>query len=89
MEIIDLLFKIVSKFVPVNQSALMGLEAEAKDWRVKLEGKDAELDWIGKIYKRIHKPWPVRLLIAILYIPIVNSFVNVTPPVQNPDVEYN
>jgi cytochrome c-type biogenesis protein CcmH/NrfG len=75
MELLELLFSLIEQFVPIKESSRMQLESEAKDWRLSLE-KPETTDAIGKLYKAVHKPWIVRLLLAVIYVPLVNYFVS-------------
>jgi hypothetical protein len=72
MEIFDLIFRLIQKFVPIERDALMQLQNDAKDWRIEIAREDHE-SWFGNMYKKIHKSWMVRGLIALMYIPLVNS----------------
>jgi hypothetical protein len=74
MELIDLIFGVIEKFAPISQEQLRDLQIEAKEWRLSIHEKKKNGDKdnkIGDIYLNIHKSWFVRLMIAVLFIPIV------------------
>lgn len=74
MEILDLIFSLVQSLVPIPESKYRSLYGEALEWRAKIENRQKDnpqdLTGIDKVYLKVHKPWGVRLLIAMLYIPV-------------------
>ncbi|MBP7278924.1 MAG: hypothetical protein KBA11_05900 [Sedimentibacter sp.] len=88
MEILDLLFALVQSLVPIPESKYRSLYGEALEWRAKIEAKSKdnfeELTSIDKVYLKVHKPWGVRLLIAIFYIPIFR-WLNAPPEPDRDD----
>ena len=71
MELIDLLFAIIEKFVPINPPALASMRNEAKDWRADISRAENAEKPINKFYLKVNEPWGFRLLYAVAYLPIV------------------
>lgn len=68
MDLIELIFKLIMVHVPMNQEDFARLYNEAKDWKmdVSIESENK----IKAMYAKIHKPWLVRLIMAVAYIPL-------------------
>ena len=68
MTILQLIFLLVEKFVPIPPATLAGLKSEGQRWEFELEQKETNL---SRIYKKINGPWYMRLLWAVLYMPML------------------
>ncbi|MCF8298622.1 MAG: hypothetical protein K9J13_13830 [Saprospiraceae bacterium] len=71
MYLIDLIFELVGKWVPIDQNKYKQLYQEANTWQSLGEDKP-----IKRLYDKIHKPWGVRLLIAVMYIPLTKWIIS-------------
>lgn len=83
MELIDLLFAIIEKFVPINPPALASMRNEAKDWRANISREEMKDKPINKMYLKLNEPWGFRLLFAVLYLPIVKWLTSSQAPDQD------
>jgi hypothetical protein len=80
MELIDLLFAIIEKFVPINPPSLAAMRNEAKDWRASMSRPENSGKKINEIYLKFNEPWGYRLLWAVLYLPIVKWLASTSEP---------
>ena len=71
MSLLDLIFLLVHKFVPIPDSNLAMLEKDGRAWELDLETKENAL---AKLYKRFNGEWYFRLLWAVLYLPLQRFF---------------
>lgn len=81
MRLIQLIFEIYKKFVPIAPTELSQLHREAEGWETKAmyipkEGEGDERTGIMKLYCKVHEGWFARMVIAGLYLPLVNYFLN-------------
>jgi hypothetical protein len=76
MKLLDLIFAIVSKFVPINPSSLAQLESEGRQWEASLEREDNKGKMIATWYIKLNKEWYMRLLWAVLFVPITQYLRN-------------
>jgi hypothetical protein len=82
MDIIELIFKLVKKFVPISMEEYQRLYNEADEWRSKLNPKSKNK--LEKMYCKYMNLWYVRLGIAISYIPFVKAIMDMQRP---PEIE--
>tara|TARA_B110000902_G_scaffold245806_1_gene300257 strand:- start:3106 stop:3378 length:273 start_codon:yes stop_codon:yes gene_type:complete len=78
MDLIELIFKLVKKFVPISMEEYQRLYNEADDWKSKLNPKSKNK--VEQIYCKYMNLWYVRLTIAIAYIPAVKSIMDMQRP---------
>lgn len=78
MDIIELIFKLLKKFVPISLEEYQRLYNEADDWRSKLN-PDSEKQ-LERAYCKYMNLWYVRLGLAVLYIPAVKWIMEMQRP---------
>lgn len=72
MELMDLIFAIVSKFTPIDPNKLAMLQSKALKWRADIQEDVIEKEKpINKFYLKINEPWWMQLIFAASYVPIV------------------
>jgi hypothetical protein len=81
MDLIELIFKLVRKFVPISMEDYQRMYTEADDWRSKLNPDSSNK--VEKLYTDQMNKWFVRLFIAVMYIPLVKWIMDI----QRPDDE--
>lgn len=81
MDLIELIFKLVRKFVPISMEDYQRMYTEADDWRSKLNPDSNNK--VEKLYTEQMNKWYVRLTISVLYIPMVKWIMDI----QRPDEE--
>ncbi|MHB8131657.1 MAG: hypothetical protein ACYDEX_21975, partial [Mobilitalea sp.] len=70
MKLLELIFAIVSKFVPINPASLAQLESDGRQWELGLEKGEESSNFFAKMYMKVNKEWYWRLLWAVLYVPL-------------------
>jgi len=75
MDLIELIFKLVRKFVPISMEDYQRLYNEADDWRSKLNPDSSNT--AEKIYVKYMNFWYVRLALAVAYIPMVKYVIDI------------
>ena len=70
MELLELIFALVSKLVPINPAALGKMESEGRQWRAGLEDEKNKNSMVAKYYIMLNSEWYWRLLWAVIYIPV-------------------
>ena len=83
MDLIELIFKLVKKFVPISLEEYQRLYNEADDWKSKLN-PDSDKP-IEKMYCKYMNLWYVRLAIAVSYIPFVKMIMDMQRPTEIED----
>ena len=71
MKLIDLIFALVARFVPMSPDDLRNLNGEANQWEQNIadEGGSA----LEKMYVKVNDPWYYRLSFAVSYIFLVKE----------------
>ena len=85
MDIIELIFKLVKKFVPISLEEYQRLYNEADDWRGKLNPDSDKA--VERAYCKYMNLWYVRLGLAVLYIPAVKWVMDLQRPQEIEQVE--
>lgn len=80
MDLIELIFKLVKKFVPISLEEYQRLYNEADDWKSKLN-PDSEKP-VERMYTKYMNLWYVRLAIAVSYIPMVKIIMDMQRPTE-------
>jgi hypothetical protein len=80
MDIIELIFKLLKKFVPISLEEYQRLYNEADDWRSKLN-PDSDKK-IEQLYCKYMNLWYVRLGLAVMYIPAVKWIMDLQKPTE-------
>lgn len=81
MGIIELIFALIEKFVPVSPVKLTGLRRDADKWESDLIGKEEEKqNAVEKQYVKYSKMWWFQLLLAVLYIPLFKWLAELMNP---------
>ena len=75
MDLIELIFKLVRKFVPISMEDYQRLYNEADDWRSKLN-PDSD-NGAERMYVKYMNLWYVRLALAVSYIPLVKYVIDI------------
>lgn len=84
MELLDLLFALIERFVPVDKGQFVTMRNKAQAWRgLAQDGKGGT---IGEWYMKIHEFWLVQMIITLSYMPLVNYIQARQTPVYD-DVE--
>ena len=78
MDLIELIFKLVKKFVPISMEEYQRLYNEADDWKSKLNPKSKNK--FEQTYCKYMNLWYVRLGLAIAYIPSVKAIMDMQRP---------
>ena len=85
MDLIELIFKLVRKFVPISLEDYQRMYTEADNWRSKLN-PDSE-NKIEKLYTDNMNKWYVRLFIAVMYIPLIKWIMDMQTPDSDSETE--
>ena len=87
MDFIELIFKLVRKFVPISMDDYQRLYNEADDWRSKLNPDSS--NQVEKAYVKYTNLWYVRLGLAVAYIPMVKWILDIqrSDTIQENEVE--
>ena len=80
MDLIELIFKLVKKFVPISLEEYQRLYNEADTWKSKLN-PDSDKP-VEKMYTKYMNLWYVRLAIAVAYIPAVKMIMDMQRPTE-------
>ena len=83
MDLIELIFKLVKKFVPISLEEYQRLYNEADDWKSKLN-PDSDKP-VERMYTKYMNLWYVRLAIAVSYIPMVKIIMDMQRPTEIDD----
>ena len=83
MDLIELIFKLIRVHVPISQESYGQLYNEATDW--KSQAHSEHENGLLKAYARVHKPWGVRLALAVLYIPLTKLITTWKMGEQDPE----
>ena len=78
MDLIELLFKLVQKFVPLSLESYNQMYQEANDWKSKLK-KDSD-NAIERMYVNLTYKWFFRLGCAVAYIPLCKIIMDMQRP---------
>lgn len=70
MELLDLIFALVAKLVPINPAALGKMESEGRQWRAGLDDEKNKNSMVAKYYIMLNNEWYWRLMWAVIYIPL-------------------
>lgn len=81
MDLIELIFKLVLKFVPISDTDYKSMYQGAQDWKLKL--RDDSDNKIEAMYSKYSAEWYVKLIIAVAYIPLVRSIMNFMNPSED------
>lgn len=74
MELLELIFALVSKFSPIHPTALGKLESEGRQWRVDIEKEENRDKLFNKYYLKLNEQWYLRLLWALLF-PVITRWL--------------
>ena len=85
MDLIELIFKLVRKFVPISLEDYQRMYTEADNWRSKLN-PDSE-NKIEKLYTDNMNKWYVRLFISVMYIPLIKMIMDMQTPDSDNETE--
>lgn len=99
MRIIDFIFELLTKFVPMKEKDASELRGEAKDWYytkiVPSDNENLELEPtnnpVVKIMRQYSEEWYVRLGLAVLFIPAViwlRDLMQGSTPEEDDDDDY-
>lgn len=64
MKLIEFIYKLIERYVPITKAEVAGLQKEAQEWY----DKKAEETKIGKTVKDYSETWWVRTILAVLFI---------------------
>ena len=71
MDFITLIFLLVRKFVPINQTEFDSMKLEADEWHAKVvDTRKAPDNPAQKFYVEHSRKWYVKLALAVSYIPL-------------------
>lgn len=89
MDPIALIFKLVERFVPMGSNEYNRMYVDAQKWKDDLNVKkdNNSLSKWEEMYIRYTQPWGVRLLLAVLYIPLVKWIMDFMNPSQEEEEE--
>ncbi len=91
MNFINWIFALLKKFVPITETEFNSMKIEADDWHttvmdVKKPPSNQFIAW----YRKNGSKWYIKLLLAVLYIPVsiwigrqMNELNNPTPNLPN------
>ena len=71
MKLIDLIFALVARFVPMSPDDLRNLKGEANQWEQNIDDKKGSA--LEKAYVKVNDPWYYRLGFAVSYIFLVKE----------------
>ncbi|HAF28110.1 MAG TPA: hypothetical protein DCG75_03590 [Bacteroidales bacterium] len=82
MDLLELLFALVKKFVPVNGVKMAEIQHEAEVWEKNVLGKkESDSPNIFEVwYKKLSQIWWFKLLLAVLYIPLFRGIMSIMNP---------
>jgi len=81
MDLLELLFKIIEKFVPINTVKFASVENDAKDWEKGILGKpEDKKNAFERFYTKYSTAWYFRLFLAIAYIPLFQYIMGLMQP---------
>jgi hypothetical protein len=89
MNPIDWLFKILLRYVPVDETEFARMKNEAVEWYAGIDHTDPKTNELSAKFKKIFLDWRGKLVLAILFIPAcrwVNNLVNPTIEDEDDDV---
>jgi hypothetical protein len=87
MRLLDLIFALIFKFVPIKEQDFAKLKSEAEaDWATVRTDDEAELNLKAKIKKYTDK-WESRLIMAISYIFLVRWITDFMNPKDSEEEE--
>ena len=81
MDLIELIFKLVKKFVPISMEDYGRMYNEADEWRSKLNPDSNNK--FEQMYVKSMTQWYVRLAISVSYIPFVRYIMDIQKPTEN------
>jgi hypothetical protein len=74
MTLVNLIFALVARFVPMGQKEARDLKKEADDWEIGLDEEKGNA--VEKLYIKANDPWYMRLSYAVSYIFLVRAILN-------------
>lgn len=87
MKLLDLIFALVYKYVPIKEQDFAKLKSEAEaDWAEVRTDDDAEMTLKAKI-KKLTDKWESRLLMAVSYIFLVRWITDFMNPKTDSEEE--
>ena len=85
MNPIDWLFKLLLRFVPMDETEFGKMRADAFDWYSNIDVTNEEANPVSVKFKKLFLDWRGKLLLAVLFIPASRWLANLMNPTVDDD----